>query len=150
MDYLALLKNCKNSPEVNRQNRQNLSTGGFVSFGSTESADFREGEEGFVSFGSTVFATSEASTFQHDGAALVTLRAAGLSLEVDTDGQLLVSGDPHTIQKRQKYIDANRLDLIEAILERQEAFEERAAIMEHDGGLSREQAEERAAEILDH
>ncbi len=149
MDYLALLKNCKNSPEVNRQNCQNLPEGGFVSFGSTESADFGESEGGFVSFGSTVSASLENPVFQYDGAALVTLRAANLTVDVDADGVLVITGDPVIIRDRQAFIDRNRRNLTDAILERKEAFEERAAIMEYDARLPKSEAERLAQDCIE-
>lgn len=110
MDYLALLKTCKNSPEVNRQNRQNLANEGFVSFGSTESAHFRGIEGGFVSFGSTVSAPPEEP---------VTIHNHGPEPQI--------AADPDALR---------------------EAFAERAAIIEHDGGLSRPEAEKQALRCI--
>jgi hypothetical protein len=70
------------------------------------------------------------------------LEKNGVRLSVSSSGELKAKGNPETLKMFLPVIRESKSALIAELLEaRREAFEERAAIMEYDGGLPREEAE---------
>lgn len=80
------------------------------------------------------------------------LRRAGFSLSVSPSGDLVVKPASKLTDDQRATIKAHKADILQALHSPappfdREAYEERAAIIEHDGGLPRDQAEALAAEI---
>jgi hypothetical protein len=81
------------------------------------------------------------------------IRGDGVMLALSPSGGLKVGGRPSAVQKWLPDIRSHKPDIVACLQSefaklqeeaRAEAFEERAAIMEFDGGLSREEAERAA------
>lgn len=80
------------------------------------------------------------------------LRRAGIALSVLPSGDLAVQPASKLTQDQRAAIKSHKAAIVQALqhpdeARQKEAFEERAAIIEHDGGMPREQAEHIAAEI---
>lgn len=80
------------------------------------------------------------------------LRQAGFTLSVLPSGDLTVRPASKLTDDQRAAIKARKADIVASLQTPapafdREAFEERAAIIEHDGGLTRDQAEALAAEI---
>lgn len=83
---------------------------------------------------------------------LQVLRRAGFSLSVSPSGDLAVKPASKLTGDQRAAIKAHKADILQALqspapFSNREAYEERAAIIEHDGGLPRDQAETLAADI---
>lgn len=81
---------------------------------------------------------------------LAQLRAAGLRLELDATGRLLAGPRAALTPELLELIQNHRAALIGALNREQDAaefYEERAAILEHDAGLTRNNAESEAARL---
>lgn len=80
------------------------------------------------------------------------LRAAGLNLEVDATGRLLVWPSDRITPELRATIQAHRDALIAELLNQEEnaldAYEERAGILEFDAGMTRPEAEAEAARLV--
>lgn len=83
---------------------------------------------------------------------LAQLRAAGLNLEVDATGRLLVWPPDRITPELRATIQAHRDALIAGLLNQEqnalEAYEERAGILEYDVGMTRPEAEAEAARLV--
>lgn len=80
------------------------------------------------------------------------LRRAGFSLSVSPSGDLAVTPASKLTNEQRATIKVNKANIIHALRNPsphfdREAYEERAAIIEHDGGSPREQAEALAAKL---
>ncbi len=75
------------------------------------------------------------------GTLLQEIIGAGLDIQA-IDGNLHVSPKDRITDEIRASIRTNKTALLDLV----EAYEERAAIMEHDGGMSREEAEKAAFE----
>ncbi|MDE2075757.1 MAG: hypothetical protein KGI91_01610 [Burkholderiales bacterium] len=80
------------------------------------------------------------------------LRRAGIALSVLPSGDLAVQPASKLSQDQRAAIKSHKAAIVQALqhpdeASQKEAFEERAAIIEHDGEMSREHAERMAAEI---
>lgn len=83
-------------------------------------------------------------------ALLAHLRAHGLRLDVDPAGRILAGPRAALTPELRELIHTHRAALIEALHREQDAaefYEERAAILEHDAGLTRKNAEAEAARL---
>jgi hypothetical protein len=81
---------------------------------------------------------------------LAHLRAAGLRFELDAAGRLLAGPRATLTPELRELIETHRAALIEALHREQDAsefYEERAAILERDAGLTRKDAESEAARL---
>ena len=84
-------------------------------------------------------------------AILAVAASAGLRVEVSPNGDLRIAGHREAVAKWTPVLSAAKAEIIvalsttEAISVEQDAFEEREAICEHDGELSRGHAEQLAA-----
>jgi hypothetical protein len=77
------------------------------------------------------------------------IRDDGVTLALSPSGDLKVGGRPSAVQRWLPDIRAHKPDIVACLQSefaklQEEAFEERAAIMEFDGGLPREEAERAA------
>ena len=77
------------------------------------------------------------------------LRDAGLVLRLTSDGGLHVAPRDALTDAHRAAIRAGRESLLVALQAEQEAFDERAAIMQFDGGLPRAEAEVAARQCID-
>ena len=79
-------------------------------------------------------------------ALLAQARAAGLTFATPEPGALKLIGDPAAVARWTPILRPHKADLLTLLADRQEAVAEataeRAAIMEHDGGLPRVRARE--------
>jgi lambda repressor-like predicted transcriptional regulator len=86
----------------------------------------------------------------HPAAILARLRAAGLRLDLDPAGRIRAGPRAALTPELRALIQTHRDALAEALDLEQDAaefYEERAAILEHDAGLTREDAEAAAARL---
>ena len=86
--------------------------------------------------------------------AIAKMRAAGFALKTDGDGLQIAPSDRLTDAQR-AYIRAHKVLLLAELRAElapvdfdQDAFEERAAILEYDAGFSRDEAERRALTLM--
>jgi hypothetical protein len=75
-------------------------------------------------------------------ALLINAHAAGL--QVRAEGERLIVRGPKRLTALAQQLLSQKAEVLEAL----EAFEERAAIMEYDGGLARAEAERLAWELV--